>query len=417
MTRVSEKITTFLPWTEIESEAQQQILNTAKLPFLFKWVAVMPDCHYGKGATVGTVMATQGAIVPAAVGVDIGCGMIALETSLKAGELGALHALRESIERRIPMSAGRNNRKIARTAEPRIAELKKIESQTGANYSGFDRDWEAALGTLGGGNHFIEICVDEPGPGFMTKPGEKNGTVWLTLHSGSRGVGNKIGNRYIRLAQDLCKKKGIELPDRDLAYLSEGTEEFANYVRDLRWAQAFARLNREEMMDRVLEEVTLHVSRETSRAAGHAAPGQTEDRALEVRRINCHHNFTQIERHFGRDVWITRKGAIEARVGMHGMIPGSMGTRSYIVSGLGNEAAFCSAPHGAGRRMSRTKARAAHTMRDLETAMQGIEFRRSSVLLDEIPSAYKDIDHVMECARELIRVERTLKQIVNCKGD
>src|SRR5579863_4708692 len=225
MGRVSEKITTFLPWPEIESEAQQQILNTAKLPFLFKWVAVMPDCHYGKGATVGTVMATQGAIVPAAVGVDIGCGMIALETSLKAGELGALHALREGIERRIPMSAGRNNRKIARTAEPRIAELKQIESQTGANYASLDRDWEAALGTLGGGNHFIEICLDEAGPGFMTKPGENNGTVWLTLHSGSRGVGNKIGNRYIRLAQELCKKKGIELPDRDLAYLSEGTGE------------------------------------------------------------------------------------------------------------------------------------------------------------------------------------------------
>ncbi len=404
MTRVSEKITTFLPWTEIESEAQQQILNTAKLPFLFKWVAVMPDCHYGKGATVGTVMATQGAIVPAAVGVDIGCGMIAVETSLPAGELGALHALREGIERRIPMSAGRNNRKIARTAEPRIAELKKIESQTGANYSAFDRDWEAALGTLGGGNHFIEICLDE------------GNAVWLTLHSGSRGVGNKIGNRYIRLAQDLCKKKGIELPDRDLAYLSEGTEEFANYIRDLRWAQMFARLNREEMMDRVLDEVTQQVTQQVSlRVSQQASRGA--DRTLEVRRINCHHNFTQIERHFGRDVWITRKGAIEAREGMRGMIPGSMGTHSYIVSGLGNEAAFCSAPHGAGRRMSRTKARAAHTMRDLEAAMQGIEFRSSKMLLDEIPSAYKDIDHVMECARELIQVERTLKQIVNCKGD
>src|SRR5579862_385620 len=277
MSRVSERITTFLPWTEIESEAQQQILNTAKLPFLFKWVAVMPDCHYGKGATVGTVMATQGAIVPAAVGVDIGCGMSALETSLKPSELGALHALREGIERRIPMSAGRNNRKIARTAEPRIAELKQIESQTGANYASFDRDWEAALGTLGGGNHFIEICLDE------------DHTVWLTLHSGSRGVGNKIGNRYIRLAQELCKKEGIGLPDRDLAHLSEGTEEFANYMRDLQWAQMFARLNREEMMDRVLHEVMQQVSQRTSQQASRGA-----DHALEVRRINCHHNFTQI---------------------------------------------------------------------------------------------------------------------------
>jgi len=410
MGRVSEKITTFLPWSEIESEAQKQILNTAELPFVFKWVAVMPDCHYGKGATVGTVIATKGAVVPAAVGVDIGCGMIAVETPVARDDLKELHRLREGIERRIPMSAGRNNSRIADTAKPRIAELKKLESATGGRYSNFDKDWEAALGTLGGGNHFAEVCHDE------------NGKVWLTLHSGSRGVGNRIGNHYIRRAQEICKKRNIALPDRDLAYLEEGTEEFDNYLRDLKWAQKFALLNREEMMDRMLRELSHHVYGERGpeyrrefRPEGR--PDSAKDRELEIQRINCHHNFTQVERHFGHDVWVTRKGAIEAREGMRGMIPGSMGTRSYIVSGLGNPQSFQSAPHGAGRRMSRTKARAAYSMKDLEAAMAGIEFRRSKVLLDEIPGAYKDIDRVMENARDLVRIDHTLRQIVNCKGD
>jgi tRNA-splicing ligase RtcB (3'-phosphate/5'-hydroxy nucleic acid ligase) len=421
MGRVSEKITTFLPWPEIEPEAQKQILNVSELPFVFKWVAVMPDCHYGKGATVGTVIATKGAIVPAAVGVDIGCGMIALQTPLKREDLTAaeaaartarhlagraaetsgapalmksLHSLREGIERRIPMSAGRNNSKITESAQARIAELKKVETATGANYHSFHNDWERALGTLGGGNHFAEVCVDE------------NDSVWLTLHSGSRGVGNKIGNHYIRRAQEICKRSGIALPDRDLAYLSEGTEEFDNYMRDLRWAQMFAHLNRDEMMDRMLRELSHHIYGE----------GEHES-ALEISRINCHHNFTQIEHHFGQDVWVTRKGAIEARQGMRGMIPGSMGTRSYVVTGLGNEQAFQSAPHGAGRRMSRTKARASYTMKDLEGAMAGIEFRKAHVLLDEIPAAYKDIDRVMEYSRELVRIDHTLRQVINCKGN
>jgi tRNA-splicing ligase RtcB len=340
------------------------------------------------------VIATKGAVVPAAVGVDIGCGMIAIETGLARGDLKELHRLREGIERRIPMSAGRNNSKIADTAKPRIAELKKIESATGGRYGDFDKDWEAALGTLGGGNHFAEVCVDE------------KDAVWLTLHSGSRGVGNRIGNHYIRRAQEICRKRNIALPDRDLAYLSEGTEEFENYLRDLHWAQHFALLNREEMMDRMLRELSHNVYGE----GGHEAE-------LERQRINCHHNFTQVEHHFGQDVWVTRKGAIEARAGMRGMIPGSMGTRSYIVTGLGNAQSFDSAPHGAGRRMSRTKARAAFGMKDLEAAMAGIEFRRSKVLLDEIPGAYKDIDHVMENARDLVRIDHTLRQIINCKGD
>jgi tRNA-splicing ligase RtcB (3'-phosphate/5'-hydroxy nucleic acid ligase) len=398
MGRVSEKITTFLPWPEIEPEAQKQILNTAELPFIFKWVAVMPDCHYGKGATVGTVIATKGAVVPAAVGVDIGCGMIALQTPLVRGDLRELYRLREAVERRIPMSAGHNNRKITDTAEPRIAELKKLESASGANYSGFDKEWPAALGTLGGGNHFAEVCLDE------------NDKVWLTLHSGSRGVGNRIGNHYIRKAQEVCKKRGLALPDRDLAYLAEGTEEFDNYLRDLHWAQHFALLNREEMMDRMLRELSHHVY-------GESGALSEQGRELEVQRINCHHNFTQVEHHFGHDVWVTRKGAIEAREGMRGMIPGSMGTRSFIVSGLGNPQSFQSAPHGAGRRMSRNKARASYVMKDLEAAMAGIEFRRSKVLLDEIPAAYKDIDRVMENARDLVRIDHTLRQIINCKGD
>jgi tRNA-splicing ligase RtcB len=358
-------------------------------------------------------MATKGAVVPAAVGVDIGCGMIALETSLRREDLlsgrapSGLHAIRQGIERRIPMSAGKNNSRISRGAEARIAELKKIEAATGADYTKFSRDWELSLGTLGGGNHFVEVCLDE------------NDAVWLTLHSGSRGVGNRIGNHYIRLAQEICRKRHIELPDRDLAYLTEGTREFDDYLRDLRWAQRFALLNREEMMDRLVEEIRRDLAAASGAEITSAATGAHEKirRPFEADRINCHHNFTQIERHFGHDVWVTRKGAIQAREGMRGMIPGSMGARSYIVTGLGNREAFESAPHGAGRRMSRTKAHASYTMHDLEAAMAGIEFRKSKVLIDEIPAAYKDIDQVMAHAAELVRIDHTLRQIINCKGD
>ncbi len=394
MASARERITTFISWDQIEEGARQQILNVSQLPFIFKWVAVMPDCHYGKGAAVGTVIATKGAVVPAAVGVDIGCGMIAIQTPLKRDDLKDLRSIRQGIEHRIPMSAGRKNDKISDSAAPRIAELERMERATGADYDKFDRQWRRALGTLGGGNHFAEVCVNE------------NHAVWLTLHSGSRGVGNKIGNHYIRRAQEICKKKGISLPDRDLAFLAEGTEEFDDYIRDLRWAQRFALLNREEMMDRMLREMSYQMFGED----GH-------ERQLEVSRINCHHNFTQIEKHYGQDVWVTRKGAVQAKAGMPAMIPGSMGTRSYIVCGLGNQAAFESAPHGAGRRMSRNKARQTYQMKDLEAAMTGIEFRKSKVLLDEIPSAYKDIDQVMEYSRDLTRVEHTLRQIINCKGD
>jgi tRNA-splicing ligase RtcB len=351
----------------------------------------MPDCHYGKGATVGTVLATKGSIIPAAVGVDIGCGMIAVKTPLRRDDIKDPAAIRAGIERRIPMSAGKNNRTLTDSAALRVKELERVAKR---DYSAIDANWKLALGTLGGGNHFIELATDE------------SGVVWATLHSGSRGIGNKIGNLHIRRAQTHATNNHIALPDRDLAFLTEGTKEFDDYIRDLLFAQHFAKLNRDEMMDRVMIELSRAVFADSAHMA-----------ELEVQRINCHHNFTQLEEHFGQRVWVTRKGAIEARRGMWAMIPGSMGTRSYIVTGLQNAMAFNSAPHGAGRRLSRTAARKQYTMSDLDTAMRGIEFRRSSVLLDEIPGAYKNIDEVMEHARDLVEVKHVLKQFVNVKGD
>ena len=391
MFRLNDRAVLFTRPECVEPQALQQIENTASMPFIFKHVAVMPDCHFGKGATVGTVLATKGAIIPAAVGVDIGCGMIAVKTPLVRDDITDPAAIRSGIERRIPMSAGHNNRHVTESAARRIGKLERLATK---DYNSIDASWRLALGTLGGGNHFIELATDDAR------------TVWVTLHSGSRGVGNKIGTTHIRKAQAFAKAKGIALPDRDLAYLPEGTPQFDEYIRDLRWAQEFARLNREEMMDRVMSELSRAIHGDSNHVA-----------ELETQRINCHHNFTQIEHHFGEDVWVTRKGAIEARPGMWAMIPGSMGTRSYIVTGLGNAMAFNSAPHGAGRRYSRTQARKLFTMRDLETAMTGIEFRRSSELLDEIPSAYKDIDQVMEDAKDLIEVKYTLRQFINVKGD
>jgi tRNA-splicing ligase RtcB (3'-phosphate/5'-hydroxy nucleic acid ligase) len=394
MERVNERAVVFLPWSTIEAEAQQQILNTAKMPFVFRHVAVMPDCHYGKGATVGTVLATKGAIIPAAVGVDIGCGMIAVRTPLKRADILEPARIRAGIERRIPMSAGKNNTRLTPSAAARVKTLETLARETGATPDQYDKNWRFALGTLGGGNHFIELAEDT------------DGAVWVTLHSGSRGVGNKIGSHYIRVAQGLCKKMAVQLPDRDLAYLPEDHPAFNAYMRDLSWAQQFALHNRNEMMDRVLTEVSAAVCGEPDREAD-----------LELQRINSHHNFTQNEHHFGQDVWITRKGAIEARTTNWAMIPGSMGTRSYIVVGKAHPMSFCSAPHGAGRRYSRTKARGLFSMDDLSRAMEGIEYRHSKVLLDEIPGAYKDIDQVMENAKDLVEVKYVLKQFVNVKGD
>lgn len=394
MERVNEKAVVFLPWKSIEAEAQKQILNTAGMPFVFKHIAVMPDCHYGKGATVGTVLATKEAIIPAAVGVDIGCGMIAVRTPLKRADISSPARVRSGIERMIPMSAGKNNVKLTASASERVKTLEQLARETRATPDQYDRNWRLALGTLGGGNHFIELAEDA------------DGAVWVTLHSGSRGVGNKIGNHYIKVAQELCRKMSIQLPDRDLAYLPEHHPAFAAYMRDLHWAQQFALHNRNEMMDRVLTEVSQAVYGE----AGHES-------ALELQRINSHHNFTEQEHHFGQNVWVTRKGAIRARKDNWAMIPGSMGTRSYIVVGKEHPMSFYSAPHGAGRRYSRTKARSLFSMEDLGRAMAGIEYRHSKVLLDEIPGAYKDIDEVMENAKDLVEVKYVLKQFVNVKGD
>jgi tRNA-splicing ligase RtcB len=391
MYRLNEKAVLFLPPDTVEPDALRQIQNTASLGFVFKHVAVMPDCHYGKGATVGTVVATKGAIIPAAVGVDIGCGMVAVKTRLRRDDVNDPARIREGIERRIPMSMGHNNKKLSPTAAPRVAHLEALAKK---DYATIDRSWPLQLGTLGGGNHFIELATDE------------GGAVWATLHSGSRGIGNKIGNLYIRKAQQRAAREGVSLPDRDLAYLVEHTPEFDDYVADLQWAQEFARLNRDEMMDRVLMELSHTVRGSGERAAD-----------LEDQRINCHHNFSQVETHFGERVWVTRKGAIQAKRGMWAMIPGSMGTRSYIVTGLENAVAFHSAPHGAGRRYSRTAARKLFTMKDLEAAMGGIEFRHSNALVDEIPAAYKDIDEVIENAKSLIEVKHVLRQFINVKGD
>ena len=392
MYEIDDKIVSFLPPESIEPQAREQLNNISEMPFVFHHVAVMPDCHLGKGATVGSVIATKGAIIPAAVGVDVGCGMVAVRTRFFAKDLpDNLDKLRAGIERRIPLGAGAGNKKLTDTAIERIRELKSIAMQ---DYEKVDKNWITALGSLGSGNHFIEICLDE------------NDQVWVALHSGSRGIGNRLATKHIKIAQKLMDEESIQLKDRDLSYLTEATPEFDAYLTDLLWAQEFARLNREEMMDRVMKELSFALYGED----GH----QSE---IELERINCHHNFTQQERHFGNTVWITRKGAIQMKRGQRGIIPGSMGTQSYIVSGLENPLSFNSAPHGAGRRFSRSEAKRRFTMDDLEAAMGDISFRHSKKLIDEIPMAYKDIDEVMENSKELVRIDHTLKQVVNVKGD
>lgn len=391
MNHLNEKIVTFLDPEAIEPAAKQQLFNMAELPFVFKHIAVMPDCHLGKGATVGSVIATKGAVIPAAVGVDIGCGMIAVKTKFFANDLpDSLEKTRTGIERRIPLGAGAFNKKLTTTAQKRVAQLKA----SGRDYQAVDRRWTEALGSLGSGNHFIEICLDE------------SDHVWVVLHSGSRGIGNKLAMKHIKTAQKLMEENRVQLKDRDLAYLVEGRKEFSDYITDLLWAQDFALLNREEMMDRVMTELSYLFYKED----GHQAD-------IELERINCHHNFTQREKHFSENVWVTRKGAIQMKQGQKGIIPGSMGTRSYVVSGLENQMAYHSAPHGAGRRFSRGEARRRFTMDDFRKAMAGIECRHSAKLIDELPMAYKDIDEVMENSRNLVKVEHTLRQLVNVKGD
>src|SRR3712207_6380144 len=386
MERISERL---LTWASIlEPSTREQAERTAAMPFVHPHLALMPDAHLGKGATVGSVIPTDGAIIPAAVGVDIGCGMMAVRTQFQAADLrGDLAVLHGWISRAIPLSAGRYNKRLTDTARPRVEELRALPGAGQAD--GAAPHWPLQLGSLGSGNHFIEVSLDEAD------------RVWLFLHSGSRGVGNKLAQKHIKVAQEQCRRRHIQLPDRDLAYLVEGEPEFDAYIEALRWAQRFAYLNREEMMDRVADQ--------TGRFLG------TEVERLEV--INCHHNYTERETHFGREVWLSRKGAISAREGQPGLIPGSMGAASYVVVGKGNGPSLMSSPHGAGRNFSRSAARRLFSRADLDRRMSGIAWGHSDAFLDDHPDAYKPIGQVMADAADLVEVRHTLRQVVNVKGN
>ncbi|MGW0175107.1 RtcB family protein [Rhodococcus sp. NPDC003322] len=390
---------TLMSWaSQLEESTLAQARQTAAMPFIHPHVALMPDAHSGKGSAVGTVIPTRGAVMPAAVGVDIGCGMIAVRTAFTMKDVErriavtgvGLGALRKSVESAIPLSPGHYNRDTHQWdfTAPRIAELESRAAADGVDLAHSPK-WRQQLGSLGGGNHFIELCLDE------------SDRVWLFLHSGSRGVGNRIAQHHIRVAQQACAHRHVDLPNRDLAYLTEGTAEFDRYLADLHWAQRFAYLNRAEMMDRF--------------GAVFARWMGTPDHR-ETERTNCHHNYTRQETHGGEQVWLTRKGAVDAHVGVRAVIPGSMGTHSYVVEGLGNADGLCSAPHGAGRRFSRTEAKRRFTRADLRARMVGIEYRDSAEFIDEIPDAYKDIETVMSDARDLVRVVHELRQILNVKG-
>jgi tRNA-splicing ligase RtcB len=387
-------------WTDgvpVEDDARRQLMNTAKMPFIFKHLAVMPDVHLGKGSTIGSVIPTVGAIIPAAVGVDIGCGMIAARTSLHARDLpDNLHGLRTAIEKAVPhgKTFGRRDQgawdNVPNQADQVWCALAgRFKAITDKHPRLEKTNNRQHLGTLGGGNHFIEVCLDEAD------------RVWFMLHSGSRGVGNAIGNLFIELAQADMRQHMVNLPDRDLAYFEEGSRHFADYVEAVEWAQDFARHNRELMMQAVV-------------AATRKVLGRPFEASLEA--VNCHHNYVQKEQHFGREVLVTRKGAVSAQKGQLGIIPGSMGAKSFIVRGLGNEESFCSCSHGAGRVMSRTKAKSRFTVEDQQRATAHVECRKDKDVIDEIPMAYKDIDAVMQAQRELVEVVHTLRQVVCVKG-
>ena len=375
-------------WTDdVEASAMAQLRNMATLPFLHPHgLAVMPDVHAGIGSTVGTVIATHKAIIPAAVGVDIGCGMNAVRLSLKASDLpDALTALRHDVERGVPLGAGGAHQRHRPEMPVELASrLSPIADATGIPTGRVP----GQLGTLGSGNHFIEVCLDE------------NQDVWVVLHSGSRGIGNMIGRHFIERAKKIMERHFITLPDADLAYLPEDTEDFREYVTAVAWAQDYALENRRAMMAAVL------------RAIHHSV--RPFDLTQEA--INCHHNYVELENHFGKNVYVTRKGAIRARSGDLGVIPGSMGTRSYIVRGKGNPDSYCSCSHGAGRRMSRTEAKRTFTVDDLIAQTDGVECNKNVSVLDEIPGAYKDIDVVMENQRDLVEIVHTLKQVLCVKG-
>ena len=378
---------------EIDDGALQQLRRVAELPIIHSHVAAMPDVHEGIGATVGSVIPTLGAIIPAAVGVDIGCGMNALRLSLNAAQLpDSLGPIRSAIEAAVPVGFEMHRQpviepSIARGLERRLVRLLQKHPALTQGQRHADA-WVRQLGTLGGGNHFIEICHDE------------NQAVWVMLHSGSRGIGNRIGTYFIELARRDMERQQQRLPDRDLAYFREGSSHFEDYLEAVTWAQEYAMENRREMMRLILEVLMQHL------------PSFTITREA----INCHHNYVAIERHFGREVYLTRKGAIRAGLGELGIIPGSMGAKSYIVRGLGNPESFLSCAHGAGRRMSRTAAKKRFNARDLAEQTTGVECRKDKGVIDEIPGAYKDIDTVMANQQDLVEVVHTLKQIICIKG-
>ena len=388
-------------WTRgvpVEDEARAQLEMTAKMPFIFKHIAVMPDVHVGKGSTVGSVIPTLRAVIPAAVGVDIGCGMIAAKTTLTAADLpDNLANVRAAIEKAVPhgRTPGARDKGSWGNTPP-----DNVDAAWTHLVSGFERivqkyprlknsNSRVHLGTLGTGNHFVEVCLDE------------SQAVWFMLHSGSRGVGNAIGSHFIELAQKDMRTWMINLPNRDLAYFPEGTQHFDDYVEAVEWAQNFARTNRECMMQNVVNAVRAVIPK----------PFESH-----VEAVNCHHNYVSRENHFGENILVTRKGAVRARRGELGIIPGSMGARSFIVRGLGNDDSFHSCSHGAGRKMSRTEARKRFTVEDHKAATADVECRKDKDVIDETPAAYKDIDAVMEAQKNLVEIVHTLKQVVCVKG-
>ena len=384
---------------EVEQAALLQIMNISQLPILAGHMAIMPDVHMGKGATVGSVIPTRSAIIPAAVGVDLGCGMVAAMTNLTAEDLpDSLFALRNQIERDVPVGFNEHTKGIPSVSGPYADVLRKNLQKTMDAFEHLslkaklgradEKKIARQIGTLGGGNHFIEICIDV------------NNTVWVMLHSGSRGIGNQIGTVAIELAKEQAAKRGYGLPDEDLAWLDEGTPEFDAYIEAMHWAQEYARFNRDTMMNLVLAGLRHRIPK--MQVVGEV--------------INSHHNFTSLEEHFGQEMWVTRKGAVSAKLGQMGIIPGSMGTKSYIVSGKGCVDAYCSCSHGAGRKMSRNQAKKLFTSLDLETQTAGVECRKDADIIDEIPGAYKDIDEVMSSQTDLVDVVTTLKQILCVKG-
>ncbi|KAI9133183.1 RtcB family protein [Acaryochloris sp. CCMEE 5410] len=367
----------------------QMAKNVASLPFVYKHVALMPDVHLGKGALVGSVVATKDAVIPAAVGVDIGCGMGAMQMPFTANQLDSkvLKQIRLDIEATIPVGFNQNDEADKSVYNwQRWQDFKHLHS--GVQH--LEKKALRQMGSLGGGNHFIEVCVDS------------EDQVWLMLHSGSRNIGNMLAQNHIRTAKELAKLAEMKLPDLDLAYFVAGTPEFAAYWRDLQWAQDYARYNREVMMARFKRIVEKHL-----------AGGKPTKPVLSV---NCHHNYAEQEMHYGEQVYVTRKGAVRARQEDYGIIPGSMGAKSYIVKGKGNLESYCSCSHGAGRTMSRTKAKKHFTLDDLIEQTQGVECRKDKGILDEIPGAYKPIEEVMANQSDLVEVVATLKQVVCVKG-